>query len=367
MKKFFTKAHLWLSIPFGLIIAIICITGSLLVFENEILEARYPSRYFVKVSNAHKLAPSELLQRVQQNQTEPIQFTGIRIYSEADRTSKLYVSGKGDDLFVNPYTGEITGKDERSTFFSKVIRLHRFLMHQPKAGEQRWGKMAVGYSTIAFIFIIISGLVIWLPRSRKGLKNRLKIKTNAGWFRFWYDLHVTGGFYVAFFLLAMAFTGLTWSFPWYRTAFYSLLGADMSQGSGHRRGGQTKERDQKELDTLYLQWDKVLAELNIRYPEYKSITLQDGNASVSATYYGNAGATDKFTFNKETGEITNEALYKDSSRYSQLRGWVWAFHSGSWGGMTTRILTCLSAFLGGIFVITGYYFWIRKKVKSRRR
>ena len=48
MKKIFAKIHLWLSIPFGIIIAIVCLTGSILVFETEILELCYPSRYFVK-------------------------------------------------------------------------------------------------------------------------------------------------------------------------------------------------------------------------------------------------------------------------------------------------------------------------------
>ena len=45
MRKFFAKVHLWLSIPFGIIIAIVCLTGAILVFETEILELGYPSRF----------------------------------------------------------------------------------------------------------------------------------------------------------------------------------------------------------------------------------------------------------------------------------------------------------------------------------
>ena len=41
MRKFFAKVHLWLSIPFGIIIAIVCLTGAILVFETEILELGY--------------------------------------------------------------------------------------------------------------------------------------------------------------------------------------------------------------------------------------------------------------------------------------------------------------------------------------
>ena len=61
MKKFFAKIHLWLSIPFGIIIAIVCLTGAILVFETEILELCYPSRYFVKEVKGEVLSPAALM------------------------------------------------------------------------------------------------------------------------------------------------------------------------------------------------------------------------------------------------------------------------------------------------------------------
>ncbi len=67
MKKFFTKIHLWLSLPLGIVIAIICCTGAILVFENEMLEARYPSRYFVNEVGEKTLPPSQLVEKVHFN------------------------------------------------------------------------------------------------------------------------------------------------------------------------------------------------------------------------------------------------------------------------------------------------------------
>lgn len=44
------------------------------------------------------------------------------------------------------------------------------------------------------------------------------------------------------FLLAMALTGLTWSFGWYRTGFYKVFGVEVQQGGTHSgvtlRGGR---------------------------------------------------------------------------------------------------------------------------------
>lgn len=47
MRKLFGKIHLWLSIPVGIILSIICFSGAALVFEKEITQACKPHLYKV--------------------------------------------------------------------------------------------------------------------------------------------------------------------------------------------------------------------------------------------------------------------------------------------------------------------------------
>ena len=249
------------------------------------------------------------------------------------------------------------------------------------------------------------------------MKNRLKIKANAGWYRFFYDLHVAGGFYSTLLLLVLTLTGLTWSFGWYRDAFYTAFGVETTQPQAHapapsaqqeqpedkkpgergrgergsddrgandrpagekregnrERGGhpersgssERKERQQKRTD--YTVWANVLSDLQHRYPAYNSITIQDGSASVSAARYGNTRGSDRYTFDATTGQITDIQLYKDLPKSGKIRGWIYSVHAGTWGGMTTKILSCLVSFLGAVFAITGYYFWIKKKMRKRKK
>lgn len=98
-------------------------------------------------------------------------------------------------------------------------------------GAYSTGKVIVGISTLLMVVILVSGLVIWWPRSRKVLRNRLQVSCTKGWRRFWYDSHVTLGFYSTLFLLVMALTGLTWSFGWYRSFAYGLFGATASSST----------------------------------------------------------------------------------------------------------------------------------------
>lgn len=132
MKKFFAKIHLWLSIPFGIIIAIVCLTGAILVFETEILESCYPSRYFVKEMKGEPLTPAELISSARRQLPDSIKINGIRVFSDPDRTYQLVLPGKKAAAFIDPYTAEITGIDDGQGFFMQMMRLHRWLLDSYK-------------------------------------------------------------------------------------------------------------------------------------------------------------------------------------------------------------------------------------------
>ena len=278
-------------------------------------------------------------------------------------------------MYVDQYTGEVKGKHERSSFFMFMFRMHRWLLDSMKPGSDVFvGKMVVGVSTLMFIFVLISGIFMWLPRIRKALKNTLKISVRKGWKRFWYDLHVAGGMYTIIFLLAMALTGLTWSFSWYRTGFYKVFGVEMQQNASHggtpaatrsegrpeRGSHEHSGADAESRGNRFTSWQKAYEQLKIQNPDYKQITVSSGSANVSFDRLGNQRASDRYTFNPRSGEITGTTLYSDADKSGKIRGWIYSVHVGSWGGMFTRILAFIAALIGGTLPLTGYYLWIRK-------
>lgn len=99
MKKFFAKIHLWLSIPFGIIIAIVCLTGAILVFEAEILEFCYPSRYFVKEIKSEPLSPATLMDTAREQLPDSIKINGIRVSLRPQTTYQLIYPEKGCLLY----------------------------------------------------------------------------------------------------------------------------------------------------------------------------------------------------------------------------------------------------------------------------
>ena len=167
----------------------------------------------------------------------------------------------------------------------------------------------------------------------------------------------------------MALTGLTWSFRWYRTGFYALFGASTEQPkqSAPAHEDNNKKEKKNEPERLnYLAWDAALAELQNRYETYGTIQLSKNSAQViqSGKQKG-----DTASFDIHTGNITEIKVYNidEQPMSNKMKGLIYSLHTGQWGGMLTRIIYFLSAFIGGILPLTGYYLWIKRINRKHRR
>ena len=405
-KDIFRKLHLWLSVPFGLVMVITCLTGAILVFEDEVTALCNKDVATVE-AKGDPLPFRTLVESVEKSLPDGVSVSSVVVSENPTDAYKINLSKpKGAALYVNQYTGEVTGEAGRLPFFGIIFRLHRWLLDSnPGNGAVFWGKMIVGASTIAFVVILLTGLVIWWPRNRKMLKNRFQIALKKGKNRFWYDLHVAGGFYAMLLLLVMALTGLTWSFEWYRNGAYVLFGAgEAKQTAVVERKAPTRvetpvcsgscrdctlpvcvkrvedkntaveqsgmERwnvDAVTAATKFDSWQKAYENVVTMVPHFETITVSAGTVSVKVSKYGNMRAADKYMFDKDCGAITSVELYKDSARKGKLSGWFYSLHTGSWGGLLVRVLYFLAALLGATLPITGYYFWIRRLYMKHKK
>lgn len=372
--KFFRKIHLWISVPFGIIITLICFSGAMLVFEHEITRAVQHEVYYVAEVRDNPQPVGELMKKVAATLPDTVSITGVTVFHDPARTYQVNLStGRNASLFIDQYTGRITGRYERIGFFAKMFRLHRYLLDNanPRGKGIKAGKWAVGISTLVFVAALITGIVIWCPRvSKAGLRRSLSVSFSKGWTSFLKGLHVGGGMYVVVFILVMALTGLTWSYQWYRTAFYTLFGAREAprivrhtmlptDRKDREDGVNTSENSEFEL------WQQIYDELAAENPGSPKITVGHGIAIVFLNDFGNGRATDRYKFDRNSGELKVTSAYSDAEKSIRLRGWVYSTHIGSVGGVITRVIWFISALLGATLPLTGYYIWIRHLIRKR--
>ena len=92
MKKAFRRIHLWLSVPFGLIITVICLSGAALVFEDEVMELCRHDLYYVEKAGGAPLPVEHLIGKVAETLPDSVTVTGVSISSDAERAYQVSLS-----------------------------------------------------------------------------------------------------------------------------------------------------------------------------------------------------------------------------------------------------------------------------------
>ena len=364
MRIFLKKLHKWLSIPVGIIITIVCLTGAIMVFQDEIQELTNPERYFVSEVKNSPIPLEELIPMVNA-QLDSNTVADVKISHDPERTYAMTLSkGFRISVFVDQYSGKVTGiyEFQKSPFYT-VMTLHRWLMDD----SHTWGKYTVGISTFIFVFILISGFIIWMPRRLN--KSRFKIQFKKGKKRLFYDLHNVLGAYACLVLLVCALTGMMWSFDWYRNGVFSIFGAEVPQtqqgGHGGGRGGRGGEDKTEKPAINYSNWQRISNTLQASNTDYEYIRVQDGSASVHLKSSITSRDTDRYEFDKQSGNITKTALFKDQEGTTKIWAWVYSLHVGNYWGIWSKIFTCIFALIGASLPLTGYYIFFVKRKKKK--
>lgn len=382
MKVFFRTIHLYLSLAAGLVILVVCFTGAVLVFEKEMQMTIYPERYFVQPGN--KMVSFNQLESNLQLRVSGAKLNGLKIYNNPERSVELNYAvekpgkkggsklqgGRGEggnsQAFMNPYSGELLSLySYRKTFFYTMFALHRWLL------ADNVGKMIVGVSTLIFLVILLTGIILWLPKNVKILKQRLTLRWNAGWKRINHDLHIVIGFYTAIFLFAFAFTGLAWSFKWFNDGIYKITG--------------TQNKPPKPLlsrigrDTTAITLDEAyqIAKQNRPDAKYYQLNVAKGDsAAIAVTVLSKNAvherATDQLFIDQYSGAVLGQLKYSDRNLGQRVRSTFYPIHVGSIAGLPGRIIAFLSCLAGVTFPITGVIMWInrlkkKQQMKSRKR
>lgn len=366
-RKFINDVHLWLGLASGIILFIVCFTGTILVFEKEIKE--FFADDFVVEAIAEKQSVHDLAEELKASKDYFI--TGVTIPNSKDEAYAFMVKEnlkeqRGTKVLVNPYTKAIhkAEKTKADEFMLTMFKLHRWLLLDTDIGRP-----IVGVATIIFLLLSISGIVLWFPKKIKWktIKPGLKIKTNAKWKRVNHDLHNTLGFYACIFLLIMAITGLCWSFEAYR------------EGLGYVMGTKIFDRSNPEFqlknstNTKVISYDKAIeiANASLNYPGELAVTFPNPKSNYYSfrKYSANnwsPSTSDKIYIDTE-GSILKIEWFDEKPINDKIASVIKPLHTGDIFGTFSKIIYFLACLIGTSLPVTGTIIWLNKLKKKNRK
>ena len=363
-RELVRKIHLWIGLIGGVFIFIICLTGTILVFEDEIIETLNPQIYKIEKTEI-QLPFSDLKNRVESATNKSV--IGFAFEKSTVAPFEFFVKKKGEKgrpetVFVNPYSGDILGNNKQlkgKEFFMFNFKLHRwFLM------ETEIGRPIVGFFTIAFVFAMISGLIIWFPRKIKYWRQGLKVKWRASWKRVNHDFHTAFGLYSAIFLIILALTGLNWSFEWYRNGLSEILGAQVFDRTQREINIENIGKSSLSLDEMVEKSAADLKEYNTL--RYKIPADMQEVVEVNAYHGGFAALSipDQFVYNPVTGKMLQKKLFRDLSLGEKIAKSIHDIHMGYIFGSLSKWIFFISSVVATLLPITGVLIWWNKRKKK---
>jgi sulfite reductase (NADPH) flavoprotein alpha-component len=227
MKKgFWFWIHWLLGITLGIIIAIVGVTGAALSFRSEILSFINKDIIYVQPNGRTPLSVDELLKRADEAFPNSV-VSSLTLTSELDKTARVNVRSadsanmRGNSYYIDPYTAEILPNLKGEEFFALMVKWHRWLGDRGGVGKQ-----VVAIATVALIIISLTGLYLYWPFLRHKFFSALTIDFKKKGRGFLYKLHSVFGVWTLIFVLLMSFTGLFWSYEWYRNGLFWLSGVE---------------------------------------------------------------------------------------------------------------------------------------------
>jgi len=392
VRKLFNDVHLWVGLISGIFVFVICLSGTIYVYNTEIRELSAPHLHQVSPVGS-KIEIDQLSKVVEQESQAKI--TSINVPSDPAKSYQINVRKEGDKsrfgegYFVDPYSGEILGttKEENKTaeFMGYMFSLHRWLLldkiETPLIGDlpnRKLGSYISGGMTILFTLGLLTGIVIWFPRKIRNWRQGLTVKFDSNWKRINHDLHNSLAFYAFIFLLIMGLTGPQWSFDWYRDGLRKALGtyqeapAKGKEKEDHK--GKDKPASPAEADLGLLPISTYLANADEVFPHAGDVRIalpakpgEDVKVSKYKTGFFAPAAADQLSLKAQDASVQEVSIFRDKPFNERVSGSIKALHIGDVYGQFSKLIYFLACLIATSLPVTGTLIWINKMKKKKKK
>ena len=374
--------HLTCGVVAGLVVLMMSVTGVLLTYERQIVAWADRAGYSVPAPGAKRLPLEQLVEAAKLRRPE---FTPTTITVRAEEGAPVVLgAGRSGTLLVDPWTGDIRdqGSEGLQRFFAAATGWHRWFNVQ---GENRAvARMVTGASNLAFLFLVLSGMYLWLPRVYKWAAFRAHLLLNAkattakardfNW-------HHVFGIWSAVPLAVVVATAVVFSYPWANDLVYRSVGEQPPRAGGGpppRPAGGPQAAVPAETSsapaTVRLGYDDLLARAATR-GEWRTLTLNLPADAAATTVRigideGNGGQPQlrhTLTLDAATGAVAAWAPFSSQTTGQQARSWIRFLHTGEALGIVGQTIAGLVSLTSILMVWTGLALAWRRLVQPLYR
>lgn len=372
MRRAFVLAHRWVALLAGLLLALLGLTGSLMVWQAELDAALNPAWFARDAACAAPVQPvaqvlAVLAQQAPQARTALVVAptmpgAAYQVWERRDPATSLR-----REHFIDPACGQYLGSRVRGAW--RLDRAHAVpllyeLHSRLLAGET--GHIVVGVGALVLLGLTLSGVWLAWPRSLAGWRKALAIKTGAAPIRLWFDVHRALGLWLAPLAVLLSVTGAALVFS---TQARSLV-AGVLPTERLARMPASAPSDAAALVPL----DELVQQAQRAFPQarWSRLTLPAGSEAVAEVRLLQPGEPRVDTGNTRvrlaaTGAVLARYDPLQAPSGSMVLDWVFPLHSAEALGWVARLLWSLFGLLPALLLGTGAWLWWRRRAAAAPR
>ncbi|KIC92682.1 PepSY-associated TM helix domain-containing protein [Flavihumibacter solisilvae] len=342
-KKNVFKWHHWSGLIVGLFLLLMSLTGSILVFSEE-MESSADSPYLAIGNTSGTYSYDSSYSKVS------ALYPGweIRLYGKPSGNEALVYELRNKEqrkkVFTHPQSGNILRviDDGNTQWHRRLLLLHYTLF----AGTT--GKVVVFFIGILFLISLVTGLIIYRKAITKTIlfRSRISVTTKKSFFS---SFHRVIGVWSVFFNLLIVFTGL-------------LL-------SGQVVLNALKTAEVKPVVASHaLSIDRVMKHVATQYPDFevhlvrvransKSVQLS-GRFLHDPPWYGHFYSY--VIINSTSMELEKQQVMASLPAGKKMLAMAGPLHFGNYGGIPLKILYSLLGITPGLLSLTGFLLWRKR-------
>lgn len=343
--------HFWIGWIAAVPIALVCLTGGILIFEEEIFHWEHPELYQLEANGA-PLSVQQILD-IYQSADPPLHVNHLGIPKSPEHSYSAFCTeirpegNQGARVFLNPYTSELTWMRGGLSISHILIDVHRHL-----AGG-RIGQQFVAISSLVLAITCLIGLVLWWPLRGRTFVRAWKRGQALDW-------HNALGLIALVPLIVMAITGVL--FTWGHQIWPLLENLQGYPSQAVAPAVTISKGDER------VSMDLVVDRIKAEAPGKRITGIQPGNGKNAINVFLDADGNNlQFMMDPYTGE---ELLRFDGSGTGPI-GWFRKsfsrFHTFGPYNIVLRLLWGLLSLGGTVLVATGLWVSVKRWRRPKRR
>jgi uncharacterized iron-regulated membrane protein len=358
--------HSWAGIVTGLLMFIVCFSGAVVVFKNEIdlwanpslaqlPRSATPASLDAVLTQLHTRYPGATVETIAlPDAVNPSYFAFVRERG-APASTRTKVALRSD-------TGTVVGPVD-SQLGQTLRMLHVFLFFGP-----RW---IVGFLGAAMLVLIATGIVI----HRKILAELFTQRWGRSFRVVMSDLHKSAGIWGLGFHILIAATG-AWmglaplfeqGYKYVTTASNSSADATKPARPARTAGSDAAEPLQMQsLDALYATAQQAVPGLEARYVSMRRWGTDTAEASFTGNLDGHLASTTRVDVNAATGVPRKVHDPRTAGFWSLVNGLMEPLHFGDFGGLALKWLYFFLGMTPAFLSISGTLIWLDARQQRRR-